>query len=178
MIDPLPGRIFSIRLEKLKIFQNESIEEWYSKVKIDLIDDIKSLPGNSITIKKNKKNIDQALSGNIWEDMDDSYEFLQEKITPLMRFKGDFNLFQEQFLFKIEKLSLALLVKDKKEIETLKESIIKDIKQLPPNLQMVKDKKEQMNEILSEAFWKKLTLEKCEFLKDNFMILMKHKQRI
>ncbi len=108
----------------------------------------------------------------------DSFKFLHDKITPLMKFKSDFNLFQEQFLFKTEKLSLAVLMKDKKEIETIQQGIIKDLKRLPPNLQSVKAKKEQMKECLSDEFWRKLTLEKCEFIKDNFTDLMKHKQTV
>ncbi|MFH1776910.1 MAG: DEAD/DEAH box helicase family protein [Candidatus Omnitrophota bacterium] len=174
--DAVPVKIFKIRLIKLKIFQDRKDDQHFEKTKVLIIKDIKDLPENSITVRENKRNIDKALSGQIWKDLDrKSLEFLEKMIAPLMRFKSDFNLYEAQFILKTEKTSLAVLQSNAEEIKRNKEAIINDIKLLPRNLSAVRAKEECMNKILSEKFWEDTTIEKCDYIRENLSAIMRHK---
>jgi len=174
--DALPVKIFKTRLNKLKVFEERNETQRFESVKSEIIDDIKNLPENSITIKENRKNIDKALSDSVWQDLDDkSFEFLEKTIAPLMRFQSDLNLFQAQFLFKTEKLGLTVLVTDHDEVPKIRKSIIEDIKRLPRNLKAVKEKEEYIKTVLSDEFWERLDYEKCEYIKEHLAEIMKHK---
>ena len=174
--DAVPVKIFKTRLAKLKIFRENKDMEKFEKSKSDIINDIKTLPENSITVKENMRNIDKSLSEQVWKYFDkESIEFLEKIISPLMRFKSDLNLYQAQFILKTEKLGLALLRNNQEEIRSIKESIIEDIKHLPINLSSVMEKEEHINRVLSENFWQDLDYEKCEYLKENLSEIMRHK---
>lgn len=92
-----------------------------------------------------------------------------------MRFRSDLNLYQTQFMLKVEKLVLFLLQTNQEEIKRIKETIIDDLKRLPRNLSVIKEKEEHINKVLSEEFWYELDYEKCEYMKDNLTEIMKHK---
>ncbi len=172
----VPIKIFRTRLLKLNFFINHNDHDHFERVKAEIINDIKTLPENSIVVKENRQNIDKSLSEQVWKYFDQkSKEFLEKRISPLMRFKSDLNLYQAQFMLKVEKLSLALLQLNQTEIVHIKESIIDDIKHLPMNLSSVKEKEEDIIRVLSEGFWKELDYEKCEYIKDNLTNIMKHK---
>lgn len=49
-------KIFKVRLIKLKIFQEKKDIQRFEKVKAEVINDIKNLPENSITVKENRRN--------------------------------------------------------------------------------------------------------------------------
>jgi type I restriction enzyme, R subunit len=174
--DAVPVKIFKIRLAKLKYFQSLKDTTRYASVKTEIITDIQTLPGNSIVIKENRRQIDKALSEQVWQDPDTtSLKFLDGTIAPLMRFKSDLNLYQTQFMFKAEKLGLAVLQDDKEEIARLQESIINDIKLLPRNLSAIKAHEAHINTVLADNFWAVLDYDKCEYIKVNLTPIMKHK---
>lgn len=174
--DAIPVKIFKTRLTKLKIFQQHKNEERFTKIKSEIISDIKSLPENSITVRQHRREIDRALSFAVWDDLDEkSYEFLGTTIASLMRFQSDINLYQTSFLLKTEKLGYAVLTDDSEQIELLKCSILEDIKRLPRNLSAVREKENVINRALSEDFWQSLDYEKCELLKEQLTEIMKHK---
>jgi type I restriction enzyme R subunit len=176
MPEPLPIRLFKIRLEKLKILQNKKDSANFEKVKQEIINDIQTLPENSITVKENRRNIEKALSDQIWQDLDPkSFEFLEKNIASLMRCKSDLEINQIQFLYKTEKLALECLKAEQQKIQTTKDSIIDDIKKLPRNLGCVKEKQELINRILSDKFWENLDYNSCEYIKMHLTELMKHK---
>ncbi|MBN1384755.1 MAG: DEAD/DEAH box helicase family protein [Elusimicrobia bacterium] len=173
--DALPVKIFKIRLQKLKFFQNQDIKR-YEIIKDEIICDIKSLPENSITIRENRKNIDIALSGQLWDDFDsESFVFLDKHIAPLMRCRSDINLFQSQFLYKTENLGFSFLMNKQEEIEMYKNSIIDDIKRLPRNLKAVKALSKHIDKVLSSVFWENLDYDKIEYIKKHLTEIMKYK---
>lgn len=175
--DAVPIKIFRIRIEKLKIFKVSKNTEKFNTLKHEVIKDIETLPENSITIKENRRNIDKALSYQVWGDLDSkSFEFLEKTIAPLMRFKTDLDIYQVQFMYKAEKLGLCILQDKKDEIKALQKSIVEDIKRLPRNLSAVKAKQEQIDHVLSDDFWINISYDKCEYIKEHLVEIMKHKQ--
>ncbi len=174
--EAIPVKIFKIRLSKLRLFKDQQDATNFEKVKAEIINDIKSLPEHSVTVRENRRNIDTALSSQIWDDLDvKSFEFLEKTIAPIMRFKMDFNLYQEQFILKTEKLSFAILQSQAEEIKRLKEDITQDIRRLPRNLAAVREKEAYMNQALSESFWQRIVYPQAESLKENLTSIMKHK---
>lgn len=175
--DAVPVKIFKTRLAKLKIFQQQKDDERFKKVKEEMISDIKSLPENSITVTEHRREVDKALSSGVWDDLDTkSFEFLENDISPLMRFQSDINLYQTSFLLKTEKLGFAVLQDEKEQIELIRKSILEDLRRLPPNLSSVKEKEDVIHRALSDDFWQSLDYDKCEYLKQHLTEIMKHKQ--
>ncbi|MFH1760873.1 MAG: DEAD/DEAH box helicase family protein, partial [bacterium] len=174
--DAVTVKIFRVRLRKLKLFQDTEDTGRYEAVKEEVINDIKSLPENSITIKDNRKNIDIALSNQVWGDSDKkSLAFLDEEISHLMRYRSDVNLFQSQFLLKTEKLGLAVILNKSEDIEMYRNSITEDIKRLPRNFSAVKAVQAHIDKVLSPDFWKQPDYEKAEYIKRNLTEVMKYK---
>lgn len=172
----IPVKIFRIRLKKLKIFQTEKDTTNFNKTKDEIIEDISSLPENSVTVMENHRNIDKAVSDQVWQYFDDkSLHFLDQEIAPLMRFKTDVNINQAQFLLKAEQLSLAVLQENSKEIEHNKDAIIDSLKHLPMNLSSVQAKDVHIRTVLADGFWENLDYTKTEYIKENLTDIMKHK---
>jgi type I restriction enzyme R subunit len=174
--DAVTVKIFRVRLAKLKHFQAKKDKERYEHVKSEIIHDLKNLPGNSITIKERRRDIDKALSDQIWLDLDrNSFDFLDNKIAPLMRFKNDINYYVEQFILNSERLGLCVLQKDQKEIDRLHASITEDLKKLPRNLSVIKEKDPQITRVLSEEFWATIDYDKSEYIKEELSEVMRNK---
>ncbi len=68
--DAITVKIFKVRLKKLRIFQQKKNINQFEIIKNEIISDIKSLPDNSITVKENRRDIDKALSNQIWDDLE------------------------------------------------------------------------------------------------------------
>lgn len=177
--EAVPVKIFRTRLVKLNIFLQKNNYKFFEKIKSELINDIKSLPETSDEVHKNLRHVDNAVSEQIWKNFDnESFNFLLDTISPLMRYQSNINLYQVQFLLKTEKLGLAVLQNNNDEIEIIKASIINDIKLLPRNLSAVKAKEKQINEVLSEEFWLDLNYDKCEYIKEHLTEIMKNKLKV
>jgi type I restriction enzyme R subunit len=168
-------KIFRTRLNILSYFQKAGDLKNFDKVKQAIINDIKALPMNSTTIIENQRNIEKALSDQIWRYFDEkSLTFLDQVIAPLMRFKTDVNLQEVQFLLKIEQLGLAVLQSETDEVIRIREAVVNTIKRLPPNLSKVQAKKTYIDTVLSDGFWQNIDYPKVEYIKDNLIDIIKH----
>ena len=151
------------------------VVEW-ENVKKQLIADIKALPENSITVKENRKYVDKALSPAVWDDFDQkSSEFLEKHITPLMRFKSDCSIPEESFIYQVEKLSLALLKKNRDDEKECKKNITEDCRKLPMNLKAVQEQDELIRSIIHGDYWKSFNNGECDPLIRRLAPLMRHK---
>src|SRR3989339_402147 len=175
--DPLPAKIFKLRLQKATFFLDSKDTKRFEYVKNELIADIKALPSNSITIKENKRNIDKALSPAVWDDFDvQSREYLEKTIAPLLKYKSDCSIPEESFIYATEKLGFSLLLKQKEELERAKKHIVSDCRKLPHNLGVVKKHEPLIRSILDGPFWQTISYDSCEQLKNDLSPVMKHKQ--
>ena len=78
---------------------------------------------------------------------------------------------------KCEKLELALLNEDSKEIFELKESIKEDLKLLPMTLQVVKREEKAIYKTASDAFWQSLSVNNIREAKAKLAPIMKYKRK-
>ena len=170
-------RIFKIRLNQLNIFVQKKNGENISDVKAKILKDINKLPLKSVSVTEFLRDIETAKSEKLWDNVGiKPIEFLATKITPLMRFQTDVNLNLASFVLKCEKLGLALLQGDAKQVDKSKEEIGEYLNCLPRTLQQVKDKRELLDKVLSKDFWKSISYGDSQMLIREFSPLMPYKR--
>ena len=175
--EAITNRIFRTRLAQLKYFMDRGDTEKAEEVKRKILDDIKSLPMDSIGIQDSMSMVEKALSPNLWESYAiDPIDFLHKNIAPLMRYKPNVNLSVAFFTNKVERLAVAILNSREEDAENLKKSIATDLECLPTNLTVVQDKIELLDEAKSRTFWNRVAYEDTQMLIREFAELMKYKK--
>jgi type I restriction enzyme R subunit len=173
--EAVTNRIFMVRLKQLDHFRKHDVQEGVETVKAKVLEDIRSLPKDSVSVRECLREVEKALSPRLWESVGiDPVKFLKEKITPLMKFKPDVNLNEASFTLRCEKLGLAVLNGEVKEIERLKPEIGDMIECLPTNLDLVRPEEAFMQRALSEEFWQDLSYEDSQMLISELSGLMKY----
>lgn len=173
--DSIATRIFRVRLDIYKLLLGSSKKTELEAVKKKMLEDIRSLPIESVSVRPHKDTIDKALDEEFWTKISvDPYDYLRKKILPLIRFKTGINLEKASFELKLEKLRLALLEKDAEKVEGLGISIAETLDRLPRTLKKVKSKESQLRRALSEAFWKAPSNQDVDLLEESFLDLMEY----
>jgi type I restriction enzyme R subunit len=170
----LPSRIFLIRVNQYNLLKSkEEGKEVLERIRNDIL----ALPKKTISIKEKRSEIELALSDRIWRNIGmDGFEFLKTQITPLMRFK-EINLDTESFVLKVERLGLAIIKKNKEEIDRLSEDIVEDVNCLPRSINEIKKKNELLDKISEAPFWKKISYNDYLILLKEIAPLMKYRRR-
>ncbi len=173
--EAITSRIFITRLAQLKHFLSIGDAENVEKVKKKILEDIESLPMDSVSVRENLKDVEKALSPKLWDNVGiDPVEFLKKRITPLMRFKQDVNLNEASFTLKCEKLGVAVLRGNKEEIERLKPKIGEMVDCLPDELNVIKSKILIKDKVLSNKFWEAVSFDDSQMLISELAKLMKY----
>jgi type I restriction enzyme R subunit len=173
--EAITNRIFMVRLKQLDHFRKHDAQEGVEAVKAKVLEDIKSLPKDSVSVRERQQDVEKALSLRLWESVGiDPVKFLKEKITPLMKFKPDVNLNEASFTLRCERLGLAVLKGEVEEIERLKPEIGEMIECLPTNLDLVRPKEAFMQRALSEEFWQNVSFDDSQMLIRELSGLMKY----
>lgn len=171
--EAITNRIFLFKLKQLNELMKRGNDELAENVKKSIIEDIKTLPQDSIIIKENIQDVEKALSPKLWDNVGlDPIDFLQKKIMPLMKFKPGVNLKEATFSLKCEKLVYAVLQNNAPEIERLKESIAEMVEHLPRTLDKVLENEKFLDEILSHAFWNNVSFEDAKRMADELAPFM------
>ncbi|MFW6047617.1 MAG: type I restriction-modification enzyme R subunit C-terminal domain-containing protein [Candidatus Woesearchaeota archaeon] len=79
------------------------------------------------------------------------------------------------FELKCEKLGLAILLNNKKEITSFSEQISENLEQLPENINDVKKKIDLLNKVRNKSFWENITFNDTQMLIKEFGPLMKYR---
>ena len=176
--EAITTRIFKVRLLQLEHFLNNGKKEYAELYKQKVREDIDALPKKSVAVRENERQIEVSLSPNFWDKVGKNpMQFLRTEITPLLRFKADVNLNIASFTLFCERLGLAIIQGNQKEIERLQDSIGECLWCLPDTLQQVKDKKELLDKVRSKKFWKELSYEDTLMLVNEFSDLMRYKRK-
>ena len=175
--EAVPAKIFLIRLRQLSHFQNTNDVNNAEKVKEKIINDVNSLPLNSIAVREHLREVELARSHKIWDMVGlDPMEFLKTKIAPLLRYKQNVEPNEASFTQKCEQLSLAILTHNSAEFDRLKEAIAEMMQCLPLTINEVKAKEQQLDNALTKSFWANVTYEGAQLLMTEFGPLMKYKR--
>jgi len=173
--EAITSRIFLLRLKQLERLLQQGDEEQATVVRQRIEEEIRSLPMDSVSVREHEREIAKALSPKLWDNVGlDPLEYLKGTIMPLMRFQTGVNLKEASFMVKAERLGLAVLEGNEKEIERLAPEIGEMIDHLPRTLDIVKEKEERLDEVLSRAFWKRLSFEDATGLVADIAPLMKY----
>jgi len=177
LTEAIPSKIFLTKLQQYKYFSSKKDKEHVELLRQKIVDDIKKLPKESISVRENIRDVELASSPKLWDRVGlDPLEFLRKKMTPLMRFQKNVNFNEASFTLKLEKLALAILNKDETGIERLKEGIGESLNCLPTTIKDVKEKSDLLDKVLSNYFWKKISYDDTLMLIKEFAPLMKYKR--
>lgn len=177
--EPLPSRLFRLRLEKLQILAGRDDSPSATYAVRQLRDLVSSLPLDNINIAPHGDEI-RLLSGSDepWSDLtDEKVAHLSHTIAPLLRFSMTGSYPELQFENQTEQLALAYLKADAGEITKLRERIAESLSLLPANIPEVMPHLEALTAAQTDAFWNNLTCPRIMQLQETFAPLMRFRNR-
>lgn len=176
---PLPVRLFGIRLEKIKEAQKQNNTEITSKEIQKLKKQIDALPKNSVVIMEARHELQRIEDENFWNNLtSDKLEFLDAVVRPLLRTVSDVDFKAMRFEKDIVEVSLAYLTQEKEKFETLKDSIIEEIGELPLSINIVAREHTLIKLAQSNHYWSTITEEKFDELILKLSPLMKFREAV
>lgn len=176
---PLPVRLFGVRLQKIEEAQTQNrtdiVEKEIQKIKTQ----VSGLPKNSVVIMEAKHELQRLEDENFWTNLTtDKMEFLDAVVKPLLRTVSDIDFKAMRFEKDIVEVSLAHLADQKEKFETLKDSIIEEIGELPLSINIVAKEQELIRQAQSNRFWSTVTEEKFDELIQKLSQLMKFREAV
>lgn len=176
---PLPVRLFGIRLDKIKktieLNHSEITEKETQKLKAQ----IATLPQSSVVILDAKHELQRLDDENFWINLtNDKLEFLKTVVKPLFRTVSEADYKAMRFEKDIVEVSLAHLSSENDKFETLKESIIEEIGELPLSVNVVAKEEHLIRQAQTNHFWATITEEKFDELIEKLAPLMKYRESV
>ncbi len=176
---PLPVRLFGVRLEKIEKAIELNETEITKKEIEKLRQQIASLPQNSIIILDAKHELQRLDDANFWNNLSaDKIEFLNTVVKPLFRTLADTDFKAMRFEKDIVEVSLAHLAKESNKFDTLKDSIIEEIGELPLSINIVAKEQDLIRQAQTNHFWATITEDKFDELITKLSPLMKYRETI
>jgi type I restriction enzyme R subunit len=183
---PLPVRLFGVRLEKIKEAQTQSNSEIVHKEVQKIRKQVESLPKNSVVIMEAKHELQRLEDENFWSNLTSGkMEFLEAVVKPLLRTVSDVDFKAMRFEKDIVEVSLAHLAGETEparpaggKFETLKESIIEEIGELPLSINIVAREQELIRKAQSNFYWASINEDKFEELIQKLSPLMKFREAV
>lgn len=176
---PLPVRLFGVRLEKIEEAQTQSNPEIVNKEVQKIRKQVEALPKNSVVIMEAKQELQRLEDENFWNNLtSDKMEFLEAVVKPLLRTVSDVDFKAMRFEKDIVEVSLAHLAGETEKFETLKESIIEEIGELPLSINIVAREQELIRQAQSNHYWATINEDKFEELIQKLSPLMKFREAV
>ena len=126
-----------------------------------------------------KHELQRLEDENFWNNLTaDKMEFLDAVVKPLLRTVSDVDFKSMRFEKDIVEASLAHLGEEKEKFETLKESIIEEIGELPLSVNIVAREQELIRQSQGNHFWSSVTEEKFDELIQKLSPLMKFREAV
>ena len=168
-------KLFRTKVAQLGHFMRKEDVEFRNLIYTKILEDIKSLSVDNVAIKDKIPDIDKAKSDDFFDRLGINHiDFLNSKISPLMKYKQT-NYDEGSFELKCEKLGLAILLNNEKEITSFSEQISENLEQLPENINDVKKKIDLLNRVRNRSFWQNITFNDTQLLIKEFGPLMKYR---
>jgi type I restriction enzyme R subunit len=166
-------------LEKIKkaieLAQTGIAEKEIQKLKVQ----VSKLPANSVVIMEARNELQKLEEENFWIRLsDEKIEFLDAVVKPLFRTVADADYKAMRFEKDIVEVSLAHLSSEHDKFETLKESIIEVIGELPLSINVVAKQEQLIRQSQTDYFWSAITEEKMDDLIEKLAPLMKFRESV
>jgi type I restriction enzyme R subunit len=151
---PLPVRLFDARLKKLEAALSIKDAVLIENTQRQILDDVRSLPANSVTVLDGRKYLDEVLESGYWLHMnEEKFKYLRLYVAPIMRAKSEADFKAMHFELDIVDLATASILKDHEKFENLKEGVIETISELPLEVNIVAEQEVLIRKVMSEHFW-------------------------
>lgn len=178
--EPMPSRLFRLRLEKLQIVSGRGDAQSVDHSISQLRNLVGTLPLDNINVAPHAVEI-RALSDSDepWLKLtDERVKYLSHTIAPLLRFSVAGTYPELQFENLTEQLALAYLKADADEIARLRERITENLSLLPTNIPEVLPHIETLAAIRQPIFWSNsLTCPRIMQIQETFAPLMRFRNR-
>jgi type I restriction enzyme, R subunit len=177
--EPLPTRLFRLRLEKLQILVGRADSPSAAHTIKQLRDLVGTLPLENINIAPHAEEI-RLLStkDEPWLNLtDESVARLSHTIAPLLRFSVAGSYPELLFENQTEQLALAYLKAGAGEIGKLRERITEHLALLPINIPEIRPHIEALAAAQTDTFWGNLTCPRIMQLQETFAPLMRFRNR-
>jgi len=176
---PLPVRLFGVRLDKIEkaieLNETEITKNEIEKLRIQ----VATLPQNSIVILDAKHELQRLEDENFWNHLSaDKIEFLKSVVKPLFRTVSDTDFKAMRFEKDIVEVSLAKLSDEKEKFETLKDSIVEEIAELPLSVNIVAKEEKLIRQSQTNHYWSIITEENFDNLITKIAPLMRFREAI
>jgi type I restriction enzyme, R subunit len=171
--EPLPVRLFRLRLEKCTLLLGKNEDD--SRAVSDLQNMLASLPMENINIRPHAEEICNLIQTWYAPNIDKD-RYLSVTIAPLLRYYWADTLIEIQFRVMVEQVTVAWLKGNKRETTALADKIKDNIKNLADNIREVAAVAEKRAWVLTPGFWDNLDLERLHDLQDIFAPLMRFRQ--
>jgi type I restriction enzyme, R subunit len=166
---PLPVRLFGVRLEKIEEAQKQGNSEIVTKEVQNIRKQVEALPKNSVVIMEAKHELQRLEDENFWNNLtSDKMEFLEAVVKPLLRTVSDVDFKAMRFEKDIVEVSLAHLAGETEKFETLKESIIEEIGELPLSINIIAREQELIRLAQSNHYWATPSGSRAGILEEKF----------
>lgn len=175
--EPLPVRVFRLRLEKLRLLDAHSDTANASATAAQLQAMLADVPRDNVNVRPYLAELADLAQPAAWQNLDGAQSaHLSRTIAPLLRFLPDVNLPVLSFVARTERLAIAQLSAQATQVNDLRAPIIDDLGRLPLTLRDVQVYQEQLHWMMSDAFWGALTYARVMELQTTFAPLMRYRQ--
>ena len=190
---PLLVRLFGVRLEKIEKSIELNLSETAGRETQKLKAQVDTLPQNSVVIKEAMNELQRLEDPNFWNHLTpDKIEFLKTMVKPLFRTVADADYKAMRFEKDIVEVSLAKMVgssdpyakpfsKDdvvESKYETLKDSIIEEIGELPLSINVVAREEQLIRKAQTNHYWAVVTEDNFDELILKIAPLMKYRESV
>lgn len=148
---PILVALFNTRLQLAEATMADASGETHRQAVTDLRALVNRIPTETYSIRKVLDDVEEAWRDDFWIFLNTSkFEFLRNRVGPLLRFVADVDVAAETFTHKIERLRLQLL-RGTPSPDTI-ESIADDVSRLPPFVLEVASLKPSVHLCLSRSY--------------------------
>jgi type I restriction enzyme R subunit len=175
--EPLPVRLFRIRLAKLDRLRTSGSTKDISEAISQLQDMLGQIPVDNVNVRPHLAELTELQAIENWLTATAQFsEHISKAIAPLLRFVSDLNLQVLIFELRTEQLAVSYLTQHSEEIGKLRKQIVEDLKLLPINLPQVSAQATRLAWMTSAGFWEHLDYERIMELQYTFAPLMRYRQ--
>jgi len=172
---PLPVRLFGLRLEKIVEATSRGESEITEREIHKLRKQVEGLPRNSVVILDARHEMQRLEDDNFWNNLTpDKVEYLDNFVKPLFRTMADTDFKAMRFEKDIVVVSLAHLRNESEKFDTLKESIIEEIGELPLSVNIVAREEQLIRQAQTNHYWATITEDRFDELIERLAPLMKY----
>jgi len=174
---PLPVRLFESRIEKLKVCIEKDNQELKQKTIIQLRKDLTQLPKNSVPVLDKQRELALVADDNFWNHItENKIEYLTNEIAPILKACSGVDFKAMRFELDVVDTSTAKLTEEQEQFETLSQSLVEQISELPLSVNIVAKERELVEQSQTPSYWARVTDDGLDELVSKLSPLMKFRQ--